>query len=318
MKTIWQILGVVVWGILCSSAFADPPYRADRMALLPFAVVGIDEISARSAETLLEMELRKRSGLEFISPMAVENQFPDQACHEVDCAATMAQQLNASHVVLCTLSRLGEKVLVQYMLVDAGSRQVLISDHTSSTTLEDLEAVMQRVALSLITLKPLSQTAEAGVIMEKETAEPRVRQSRRRNGFSFGYLYPQSGYDGEDRSFIMDYRMGYEMTDFTAGMLVGLRKGFAANIFFDYLLTRSDVCPYLGGSFGFHWVSHDEPYESHSEGEEKSGDGFQIGVQAGVRLFRTWNFTILLNSEYLYTFNDYDDQAVVITIGLLK
>ncbi|MBN1541257.1 hypothetical protein JW992_03855, partial [candidate division KSB1 bacterium] len=133
-------------------------------------------------------------------------------------------------------------------------------------------------------------------------------------------LYPKSGYDRDDRSFAMDFRTGYEAPDFAAGMLFGLRKGFATHVYLDYLLTRTDICPYIGGSFGFHWVSHDDDDapENGDHKQDKKGDGFEVGVQAGLRIFRTWNFEVLINAEYLYTFNDYDDQAVIFTVGLLK
>lgn len=317
MKRLCCLLGVA---ILACSAFADPPYHADRIVILPFTAVGIDEVSAQSAETILEIELQKRSAFTLISPRFVRSRLPDTYCSDAMCASEVARQFEAGHAIVVTLSRLGEKVLAQYLFIDAVTQKVLISDHTSSTTIEDLEAVMQRIALSILSLKPISQTAEVGSILEKETAEPRVRQGRRQSGFSFGYLYPKSGYDRDDRSFAMDFRTGYEAPDFAAGMLFGLRKGFATHVYLDYLLTRTDICPYIGGSFGFHWVSHDDDDapENGDHKQDKKGDGFEVGVQAGLRIFRTWNFEVLINAEYLYTFNDYDDQAVIFTVGLLK
>ena len=54
------------------------------------------------------------------------------------------------------------------------------------------------------------------------------------------------------------------------------------------------------------------------EDDNRRGDGFELTLNGGLKLFRTYNFQILINFAYLATFNDYDDRATVFTIGLVK
>ncbi len=184
---------------------------------------------------------------------------------------------------------------------------------------------MKRVAISLVTKEPVEKTAEVGVITEQETLTPRRRSTRKTSGFSFGYLYPQNGYDDSRRTFAMDFRTGAELENYAVGMQLFIRKGFGMNVFTSYLFSKKDVCPYLGGAFGFHWVSHAHGYGYYDsasgqwqEPEEKEDDGFELNLDGGVRLFHTYNFQILFNLGYSYTLNGYGDQAILFTIGLLK
>ena len=54
------------------------------------------------------------------------------------------------------------------------------------------------------------------------------------------------------------------------------------------------------------------------EQEPKKGDGFEIGADFGLRLFHTYNIQILVNLGYSFSFNDFKDQGILLTFGLLK
>ncbi|UCE19589.1 MAG: hypothetical protein JSV84_04395 [Gemmatimonadota bacterium] len=286
-----------------------------KMAILPFHSLGIDYVSIQTAELLLRQEIGKLTAAEIISENETRQMAGDVPCTDVACAAEIGEQLGADEVVFCSLSRLGEKIVVQYGLADVASKKKVIVDNTASETVEDLEAVMKRVALSIVNRKPMGQTAEVGAITEREIGVPRRRSALGINGVSFGYLYPQHGYDNDDRSFALDYRRGYEMERIAVGAQFAIRKGIALNIYTSYLITKTDFCPYIGGAFGFHWVSHDE--DSDNDGDNLKSDGFEFIINTGIRAFRTYNFQVLLNFDYAFTLNDYDDEAIVFTIGLL-
>lgn len=213
------------------------------------------------------------------------------------------------------LSHLGSKIIFHYMLIDIASGQSVLSYNVSSRQVEDMDVVMKRVAASIVTGHAINQTAKVDNIMEAETITPRRRAARKYWGINFGYLYPTEGYDDVDKSFTLDLRIGYEINQVTVGTHFAARKGFAANVYSSYLFTKADVCPYLGGAFGFHWVSHEDflYYDNN-----KSGDGFEVTANGGLRIFRTYNFQVLFNLDYIITFNDYNDKAVVFTIGLLR
>ena len=283
---------------------------ATTIAVLPFHSMGIDEISIQTAESILKNDLQKLSSMNIIPRDEVIEALNNEPCTEVICAVAIGKKVNADLVLISSLSKLGEKIIIQYNLVDVNKGQSIILDNTASNNIEDLEVVMKRIAMSVVEQKPLAQTVEVGSIMEKEDDAQKRRSARRFFGLSFGYLYPQQGYDEDyDRSFTIDLRHGYEVGNIAVGLQLAARYGFASNIYASYLFSKKDLCPYVGGALGFHWVAHDE---------DKRGDGLEFIANVGIRAFRTYNFQIILNVDYAITFNDFDDQALIITIGLLK
>jgi hypothetical protein len=296
-----------------------------KMAILPFNAIGVDETSAQTAESILRLEIGKLSAVDIVSEKRMVQNVGADTCADLNCAVEIGRNLDADQVVLCKLARLGEKIIVQYFLADVSTQKLIIEDRMTAVHVEDLDEVMKRVAASLVKSESAEKTAEVGVITEQETQTPRRRTARKTSGFSFGYLYPRHGYDDSKRSFAMDFRTGAELQNVAVGMQLFIRKGFGMNIFTSYLFSKKDVCPYLGGAFGFHWVSHDHYSDYYyttdgyyQEREKKEDDGFELNLDAGVRLFHTYNFQIIVNLGYSYTINDYDDQAVLFTFGLLR
>lgn len=319
MKT-YPFLMIVLFFLYFSLATGQT-LPSGKLAILPFHSLGMDEITLKSAESLLRLEIRKLNQLEVIAEKDVEQAVGEEICVEVPCAVEIGNKLQVDQVVFCKLITLGQKIIVEFTLVDVLNQKIILVDKLSANSVEDLDVVMKRVALSVVRRESTEKSAQVDLITEKETETPRRRGSRKFTGFSFGYLYPQKGYDEEDRSFTMDFRTGAEISDFAIGMQMAIRKGFAMNIFSHYLFTKKDFCPYLGGAFGFHWVSHQE-YIIEENGiwreTKKRGDGFELLANGGLLAFRTYNIQIIVNLAYSYTLNDYDDQALVFTLGLIR
>lgn len=312
MKKRWMIV-LIFLGLTVAL------HAQKRLAIAPLHAIGLEESAILTSESLLKMELQKQLDYEVIQ-IPFDNE--KQPCYEEKCAIELGKEAAAEEVVLCRLSRLGEKIIVQFIHLEVSSGRTIFSDNTTSNTVEDLDMVMKRVALSIARHEPIAKTAEVGNITESDD-KPLRRSAHKTSGFSFGYLYPQDGYDGKERSFALDFRTGYDMENLSAGMLTAVRNGFATNLFVHYLTTRTDICPYFGGAFGFHWISHEtyDYYEVESGSyveDKRNGDGFELTLTGGIRVFRTYNFQLVANLDYLMTFNDYDDKAVVFTLGLLK
>ncbi|OLD68781.1 MAG: hypothetical protein AUI33_09455 [Ignavibacteria bacterium 13_1_40CM_2_61_4] len=91
------------------------------------------------------------------------------------------------------------------------------------------------------------------------------------------------------------------------------------NLYGSYLSSPKDLCPYVGGAFGFHWVDHaDYVYIAGNPARSNSrSDGFEVIGNVGIRVLHTYNFQMIFNLEYIYTINDYNDRALVFTIGFL-
>jgi hypothetical protein len=289
-----------------------------RIAILPLHANGIDSVYIQTAESILRTEIGKLSTMDIVSQKRTRDALEGTVCIENECALEIGKKLNASQVLGCKLSALGEKIIVQYFLVDVSTNKEILIDQVTASNVEDLEMLMKRIAKSVVDREPVEKSAEVGNIYSTETNEPLSRASRKNGGLSFGYLYPQNGYDNSDRSFIVDGRFDYEIEDWAVGMLIGIRKGFAMNLYGSYLFSKKDLCPYLGGAIGFHWVSHEKYYGMYSPNQsDRKSDGFELIGHAGIRMLHTYNFQLIFQLEYLVTLNDYDDRAIAFTIGIL-
>jgi hypothetical protein len=310
-----SFLGYILLLLLYTNIHGQEKFDSLSYAIIPFYSNGLDEISVQTAQSLLRIEMEKAGVKNLFSDKRIKDEVADEICDNIDCALSVGKNLNADRVIFCKLSPLGEKIVVQYYLIDVHTNNKLLLEHTIANSLEDLENVMKRIAKSILSIKPFTEGAEVGKITESETKESLRRSSKYNFGITFGYLFPQSGYDDDmKKTFTFNTYFDYELPEYAIGLMLGLRRGFAANVYANYLLSKTDVCPYVGSSFGFHWVTHKGMFYIN---ENKSSDGFELGFAAGLRLFHTYDFQVVLNLEYILTFNDYNDKAIVFTIGIL-
>jgi TolB-like protein len=293
-----------------------------KIILLPLISNGVDLNSAQTAESILRMELGNQNSLSVVSEKKTLIALDNNECSDEDCAKLIGELLNADEVLLCKISVLGEKIIVQYNLIQTSTGKNIISERATATSVEDLDAVMKRVAISVGNHSPFNTNQEVGNIVNQESLESLRQKARYNFGVGFGYLFPTYGYDTDKKSFTINTYFDYEVKDYSVGLMLGARKGFAINLYGNYLFSKTDVSPYVGGSLGFHWVSsHQEMWIDYSPypttAVNKDEDGIEIGLQGGVRLFHTYNFQIFIQGEYIMTFNDYNDKAFVFTIGIL-
>ncbi len=310
MKQLLCLFGVLLISIAIHSQDTIP----ETTVLLPIISNGIEKASVQTAESILRMELSKEENIKLVPERATIDAVDGEECIDEACAKKIGEQLNADQVLLCKINPLGEKLIVQYQLIETSTGSTILSDRATATFIEDLDAVMKRIAISVARQTPFEENKEVGNLVVQESIEP-LRQTARYNfGVGFGYLFPSTGYDGNtDKKFTINGYFDYEMLDYSAGLMVGARKGFAINIYGNYLFSKTDICPYLGSSLGFHWVLHEGLFED----DGKDGDGFELGLLGGIRIFHTYNFQLFIHAEYIMTFNDYNDKAFVLTLGIL-
>ncbi len=283
--------------------------------LLPVISNGIDLASVQTAESILRMELSNEKSISLISEKKTLSATGNENCSDEDCAKIIGEKLSAEQVLICKLNPLGEKLIVQYNLVQTSTGNNILSERATATSLEDLDAVMKRVAISVANRSPFNSNQEVGNIVKQETVVPLSQAARYNFGVGFGYLFPSDGYDNDKKkSFTINAYFDYEVKEYAVGLSLGAKKGFAINLYGNYLFSKTDVCPYLGTSLGFHWVAHEDWLYGE---DEKDGDGIELGLAGGIRLFHTYNFQLFIQGEYIMTFNDYNDRAFVFTIGLL-
>jgi len=315
MKKITFIL--VVLSLVISAKAQDT--TSGKIAVLPFISNGIDPASVQTAESLLRMNLGKASSLDVISEKKVLAAIGENECADEECAKEIGEKLEADEVLLCKLNPLGEKIIIQYILIETSTGKNILSEQASAINLEDLDVVMQRIALSVAKHTPFSENVEVGNVVGQETIEPSSRASRFNFGVGFGYLFPTDGYDDDDKSFTFNLYFDYEIPDVAVGMMLGARNGVAVALYGNYLFSKTDVCPYIGGGLGFHWVYHDDSYDNsyNTQSTETDEDGIELGLGAGLRILHTYDIQLFINVEYIITFNSYNDKSIVLTIGIL-
>jgi len=225
-------------------------------------------------------------------------------------------------VVFGSLNKLGEKIILQYTLADVATGQILIADDLSALRVEDLDQVVKRVAASIVQQVPAAKTVEVGLVTEQESEETKTRKANSSYGIAWGYLYPQKGYDNKDQVFVWDFRSVYEMRHIAVDAVLGARQGVAINVGFLYVPSTKDFSPFVGVGIGFHGVSHEQYYpDDYYYGDyqrQEASDGFEFLLKGGLLAFRTYDFRVIATVEYSITLNDYDDRAIVLTIGVMR
>lgn len=313
---------VLVAAAILSLNISISIYAQERLAVLPLMGSGIDASTQETTHLLLVSEISKLKKYEVISKSEIEAHAWDRGCAESACAVEIGRRANAQKVVYGSLNKLGEKIILQYYLVDVSTGETLLSDDLSAMRVENLDQVVKRVALSIVQQIPAAKTVEVGLVTEQESQETNTRKANSSYGVAWGYLYPQKGYDDRDPVFVWDFRSIYEMRHIAVDAVMGFRQGFALNLGILYIPSLKDFSPFVGAGIGFHGVSHKQYYEDpiyYEYGEnEKTSDGFELLFKGGLLAFRTYDFRVVATVEYSMTFNDYNDRAIVLTLGIMR
>ncbi|HPR18575.1 MAG TPA: hypothetical protein PLD62_10055 [Candidatus Cloacimonadota bacterium] len=309
MKKIIVLMFVFVSTFLFSQTEIMPTRN---IAVLPITSLGIDNITLQVTQSVLEKEIAKQPSLRLFPVGTVKQILQNRNCSNESAAVDFGKEIGVDLVLITAMNKLGNKLLVQFILVDVAQGTTVLADDLTATGIEDLDMVMKRLAVCVDKGLGFQETAEIGLITNYEENEPRRRMARSYGGGSYGFFFPMKGFRNDtDRSFLFDLRTGYEMDRHEVGLLIGLRKGFVSNIYYSYLLSGKDVCPFIGGSAGFHWLT----YQGSTL---DSANGLELGLRTGFQLFRTYDFHILINFEYSLILTEEYHQAMVISLGLLN
>ncbi|MFN3873745.1 MAG: hypothetical protein ACK4R9_12170 [Ignavibacterium sp.] len=146
---------ILIYCLVLFSGSTFSQIRVDSLSyvLIPFYSIGLDEMSVKTSESILRMELEKLGIKNLISEQRTESIMRGVKCSNTECAVEVSEQLNADRVIFCKLNPLGEKIIVQYYLIDVKSKSNLLMEQTTANSLEDLENVMKRIAKSISSVK---------------------------------------------------------------------------------------------------------------------------------------------------------------------
>lgn len=313
-----------------------PAQSQQKVSLVVFdpQSIGVDEATVLTAAQLLRNDLATTGRYSVMEEGQVGRMLGTGArCYDSQCASELGRQLGVDKAVVGSLSRLGEKIIVELRMVDVASGQVESSDQMASTTVEDLDTVIKRLAKGLASGKSAEKTAEVGLIVEQEAREPRRRVNFFTVGGKVGYLFPSGdSWGGTDKLLCLDWVTRYETPDFMVESLVGWRYqvnkengayDVPVEFSFFYLPSKSDFSPYLGGGLGIHWVAA-ERWDDHDtwgdEDDRITNNGLALNIGGGLMGFRTYDFRFIVDLRYTMVFAELDGQdshsGISLTFGI--
>jgi hypothetical protein len=181
--------------------------------------------------------------------------------------------------------------------------------------LEEVPVAAPRMAESLLTGKPLDQTAKINSLVGQETRQYQKQYGELKFGVGiFGFGVPSSDVLG---GYGVHGQLYYETETYAVGgeLRLGGSASGSGNASFDgvslgarYFLNQHDITPFIGGGAGVLWLSYAEkaPLSAYSLGTssydgryELSGSGLALHADFGVELLRLHDsrFDILLRAD---------------------
>jgi hypothetical protein len=307
----------------------------EKLKVVVFAAqsIGVDEATVLTTSQLLRNDLVATGKFSVMEEGRVENLLGETPiCYDSQCAMEIGQRLGVDKAVVGSLSRLGEKIIVELRLVDVVSGNVEFSDRMASSTVEDLDTVTKRLATGIATGKPSEKTVEIGAITEMEIREPRRRKNFFTVGGKVGYMFPSGDSWGKANKLLcLDWITWYETPTFMVESIVGWRYqveedngAYDVPIEFSifYIPGKSDFTPYLGGGLGIHWVAALPLGENqvHDEDARITNNGLALNVGGGLMGFRTYDFRFVVDLRYTVVFAELGDQdthsGISLTFGI--
>jgi len=272
---------------------------APQTLVLPLRTIGVSDTTAAVVGDLLQGELEGHGVTVFpANRLAADTPRGESACDDVACAGAAAENYEVSQVVYGSLSRLGYKIILRIRALRAGEAAPYYTDQLTSTTEEDLDAVVRRVADGIAAGRPNAERATVATVTEPETLEPRRRASRTGIGVRAGFIFPVAdSYAGLDRLTSARLAFKYETRDY----------------FID-TTPVGDFAPYLGAGVGVHSLHLEKPipaetyppyyYYDSSISQQETTLAVDLGF--GLLALRTYDLSIVLDVRYHIVVADFD------------
>lgn len=298
----------------------------EKIAVIDFKPIGVDPSLAEATTTLL------RSDLSAYKKFSLVEVGEKVECDDKERAAEIGFKVKAQKVVYGTISKLGTKYIISAYVVEVSTRNIVFQDRVTASSAEDLDTASKRLAKAIVTGKKVEDVAEIGAIVEEETKEPRRRKSFFTVGGKFGMGFPfADSYGGvktlmsgdfiywyETPQFIAEFGFGGVVTPITTTMGfsdtlgemdITMRAGefTYAQMSLFYLFSKEDFCPYAGGGIGMRncFITRDYPgfWDDYSE----SAFGLAINLNAGLIIFRTYDFRMLIEGQYSLNMANFEE-----------
>ncbi len=239
-------------------------------------------------------------------------------CYRPAPACSVGRELGADKVLIGSLMQLGNKYTISFQLLNVADGRVESSDRISTTQVEEMDVVADRIVSAVVENRPIEKTVEVGKVVESEVPAFKTREPRGFLTMRTGYVYQSYSPNSPHRALTLEGSVAYELKEVMAEAAVGGSiGGDGGGLHFDLLVhklfSKGDISPFLGGGVGVHWIVSESDY-----GE--SGDGPAVLLSGGIMAFRTYGFRIMANGRAGVTFTSGNDLGAVpeygLTIGL--
>ncbi len=282
-----------------------------KVGVLHLKAVGVSNETAEAVAGLLANEL-SNLGHKVMNTDAMDGAAGEiLQCYEANCAAEAGFKAQVERVIFGSVSKFGEKHMVQISVVNVSTREVVWSGSLAAKSAEDLDTVVKRIARAIHEGKKVETGAEVGLITEQEqTQEVKRKEAFYATGGNFVYGLPVHGYASASSIMGFNWLNWYETPSFAVEFSFGYMWSLGAmtidtitdepsildyggNISFFYLFSRGDFCPYVGGGLGPRFIAMEA-------GGQGFGANFGMGFNAGggLVILRTYDFHVIIDGRY--------------------
>ncbi|OGF13974.1 MAG: hypothetical protein A2W00_04930 [Candidatus Eisenbacteria bacterium RBG_16_71_46] len=334
------LFGAVVLAALDVAAARADDSAVPQTLVLPFRTVGVSDTTATVVAELLQGELEGRGVSMVARSLRSADLLPgESACDDAECAKAAARSYGASRVIYGSLSRLRDKIIVRVRAQWIADAAPYYADQVTSTTEEDLDAVVRRVADGIALGRSNAQHATIETVTAQETLEPRRRVGRSGGGLRAGFIFPVGdSYGGVDRLTSLRLAHVFEIRDYliesTPVLGFAWRSGTVDWTLLDVFAARifgiGDFAPYVGAGLGVHSVRVEKQVTNYSGtfpylvSSEQSETTLSADVGVGFLALRTYDYKLVMDLRYHYVFAEFDQlggkgaHGVAISFGTMR
>ncbi len=311
------------------------------VAVFEFEAIGIEKDLVTTISDLLRLELSECDKYKVIDKgTMIDTLGEDLVVSSMDKAVEYSDSLGASLVVIGHMSKLGNKIIISVSLINKWEKERIYTDKLTSSSVEDLETVVKRLAASLCEMKKAKESVTVETVTEEEAMPRRRRESYHTAGFMLGYLFPMGGSYGKKveselwddvrlggnikampgGSFLYFYETPYYMAEVawrfharSNASLFGV--GFSGYRF----LSLEDISPYIGGGLGMsrgRRVMSIDTTDYYYDIPGENFDGLTLDVGGGIVAFRTYDFHFLANLKYHIVFAEGTPNGFILSFGI--
>tara|TARA_Y100000768_G_scaffold126774_1_gene94063 strand:- start:3005 stop:3985 length:981 start_codon:yes stop_codon:yes gene_type:complete len=250
----------------------------------------------------------------------------DDICSDDDCALDALSKSSNDEVIYSRLQKLGSKIIFLASILD---QEKSFNSKVTALSIEDMDQVALRLAKSIALRQTLDESADIENITEQDEKDVARRKSLGRTGISFGYFFPFEGIehtyenhwpdqgtttDINHKFFKINLNYYHEFKNNSALMYEfgGASPGFMfLDLNFMKFKNKVDTSPFYGGGVGLFNIVKDITYDNRND-----DGGIGLNLQAGVLLYRTYDFNVLIRAKFIQLLNDDFDRGIMFDVGV--